>query len=68
MSITSVNEVNKIHVVYDSYLEGSLKECERIRRQKDCDPLELVNLTENTPLPVQMDRFVLVRKINRICN
>ena len=65
MSTTSVNEVNQIHVVYDSYLEGSLKECERIQRQKECGPLELVNLTENTTLPVQMDRFWACPKIEQ---
>ena len=49
--------MNQIHIVYGSYVEESLKECERIRRQKECDPLEFVNFKENTPLPVQMDRF-----------
>ena len=43
-SVTSASQVNQIHIVYDSYEEESLKECERIRRQKECDPLEFVNL------------------------
>ena len=47
----------EIDIVYDSYLEVSIKECERIRRRSSCEPLEFVNMKTTTPIPVQMDRF-----------
>ena len=47
----------EIGIVYDSYLEDSIKECERIRRHSSCEPLEFVNMQTTTPIPVQMDRF-----------
>ena len=49
--------VEEIDIVYDSYLEDSIKECERIRRRSSFEPLEFVNLKITTPIPVQMDRF-----------
>ena len=52
MSITSVNAVNQIHVVYDSYLEGSLAESDVRILHSQCRWIV----------------FGLVRKINRICN
>ena len=47
----------EIDLVVDSFLEDSIKECERIRRRSSCEPLEFVNLKTTTPIPVQMDRF-----------
>ena len=47
----------EINIVYDSYLEDSIKECERIRRRSSLEPLEFVNLNTTTTIPVQMDRF-----------
>ena len=49
--------VAQIDIIYDSYLENSIKECERIRRSRDCEPLEFVNLKATSPIPVQIDRF-----------
>ena len=49
--------VEEIDIVYDGYLEDSIKECERIRRRSSFEPLEFVNLNITTPIPVQMDRF-----------
>lgn len=43
-------------IVYDSYIGSSLKEGER-KRRTDCEPLELVNLSLDTKIPVQIDRF-----------
>ena len=47
----------EIDIVYDSYLDDSIKECERIRRRSSCEPLEFGNMKTTTPIPVQMDRF-----------
>ena len=47
----------EIGIVYDSYLEDSIQECERIRRRNSCEPLEFANMKTTTPIPVQMDRF-----------
>ena len=48
---------NQIDVVYDSYLERSIKECELMRQRSMCKPLEYMHLTEKSPIPVQIDRF-----------
>ena len=47
----------EIDIVYDSYLEDSIKECERIPRCSSCEPLEFVNMKTATPIPVQMHCF-----------
>ena len=56
-SMTSVSKFETIHIVYDSYIDDSIKEAERIRRAKECDPLEYIDLSLQSPLPVQLDRF-----------
>ena len=56
-SILSSPFTEEIDIVYDSYVEDSIKECERIRRSIDIEPLEFVNLRSTTAIPVQMDRF-----------
>ena len=52
-----ISQAGMIHMVYDSYIEGSIKDCERLRRAEETEPLEFVNLTGNSPLPVQLNRF-----------
>ena len=49
--------IEEIDIVYDNYVEDSIKECERIRRRSSIEPLEFVNVKTKTPIPVQMDRF-----------
>ena len=44
-------------VIYDSYLESSIKECERIRREDSITPVEYALLTKGTNIPAEMDRF-----------
>ena len=61
-----VPSTEQIDIIYDSYLEDSIKECERIRRRSTCEPLEFVNLTTSSPIPVQMDRFCACGKIKKI--
>ena len=56
-SIIHVQHSEKVNVLYDSYLEDSIKECERILLRSSCEPLEFVDLNVNSPLPVQMNRF-----------
>ena len=46
-----------LHIVYDSYLEDSIKECERMRRNAEIEPLEYVELSLSSPIPVQIKRF-----------
>ena len=53
----SVPSAEQIDIIYDSYLEDSIKECERIRRRNACEPLEFVNLTTSSQIPVQMDGY-----------
>lgn len=50
--------------MYDSYLERSIKECKRIRRQSKCQPLELIGLTGDSPTPTKLNRFWASSKNN----
>ena len=43
-------------MVFDSYVEGSIKDSERRRRQVKA-PIEMNVINYDTPLPVEMDRF-----------
>ena len=65
-TITHIAEANEIHIVYDSYLENSLKGHERSRRSAEVEPLEFVNLSQQSPVPVQLERFwaCSVNKVN----
>ena len=56
-SMTSVSKFDTIHIVYDSYIDDSIKEAEGIKRAKESDPLEYTDLSLQSPLPVQLDRF-----------
>ena len=54
--IKSVCRFDQLHVVFDSYLEDSIKGSERSRRNK-LDPLDFFGITLDTKFPVQVDRF-----------
>ena len=56
LSITSVCRFDQLHIVFDSYLEDSIKGSERSRRNK-LDPLDFFGITLDTKFPVQVDRF-----------
>ena len=56
MSITSVCSFEQLHLVYDSYLNHSLKECERLRRSSH-ETLDLFDLNECSKFSVQLERF-----------
>ena len=49
-------ETDRIDFVFDSYMEGSIKDSERRRRQKVA-AIDLNDIENSTPLPVEMDRF-----------
>ena len=53
--IMNIPDIEQIDIIY-SYLEDSIKECERICRRSECEPLDFVNLTTQSPIPVQMDK------------
>ena len=56
-SILSSVKADRVDIIYDSYLENSIKECERIRRRSKCQPLEFFGMNEESPIPTQLDRF-----------
>ena len=47
---------SELHIVFDSNIAGSLKECERERRST-CDPLHFHDLTPSTKVPSRPERF-----------
>ena len=47
---------DRLDLVFDSYVDGSIKDSERNRRQ-DKAPIELNCIHYDTSLPVEMDRF-----------
>lgn len=47
---------DRLDLVFDSYVEGSIKDSERNRR-RDKAPIEMNYIHYDTPLPVEMDRF-----------
>ena len=49
-------------VICDSYLESSIKECERVRKAKSITPVEYALLTADTNIPVEMDWFWAIKK------
>ena len=54
--ISKTCSTNQLHIVFDSYIENSIKESVMVRRTK-CDPLETVNLSLDSSIPAQIDRF-----------
>ena len=54
--VISTCTFQQLQVVYDSYVESSIKECER-KRRSTCQPLEYLNLQLCSDVPTQADRF-----------
>ena len=52
----AAKDANRIDLVFDSYVEMSIKDSERKRRQTIA-PIELNMINLETPLPVEMNRF-----------
>ena len=55
--ISKIGKATQIDIVYDSYIENSIKDSERRRRSSDIEPVEYVNLSLDSPSPVEIDRF-----------
>ena len=54
--VKGICDYQRIDVVFDSYVERSLKDCER-KRRSSLHPLEYTSLENDTRIPVQSDRF-----------
>jgi hypothetical protein len=46
----------RLDLMFDSYVQGSIKDSERNHRQRKA-PIEMNYIKSDTPLPVEMDRF-----------
>ena len=55
--VIKVAEANQIDVVFDSYIENSIKESTRASRSNDVESIEYVNLLLESPPPVELERF-----------
>ena len=47
---------NVLHIVFDSYIDHALKECERIRRST-VPPIDIVDMNSDTLVPRQIEKF-----------
>ena len=54
---TKVGEANQIDIVFDSYVENSIKESARASRSNAVEPVEYVNNLLGSSPPVEVDRF-----------
>ena len=54
--ILAVSNVDRIEIVYDSYLKGSIKESTRIGRAKE-EPIEIINLNLDSPVSLEIRKF-----------
>ena len=50
------HNANRIDFVFDTYIDASVKDGERARRC-NCSPIDLNNVSPETPLPVTMESF-----------
>ena len=55
--ITKVGEANQIDIVFNSYVENSIKESTRASRSNAVEPVEYVNILLESSPPVEVDRF-----------
>ena len=53
----SICSRTSLHVVFDSYLESSVKAGERFRRAGGVGSVDLIELTANVPIPQQFEKF-----------
>ncbi|KAH3752919.1 hypothetical protein DPMN_187545 [Dreissena polymorpha] len=61
-------EPEYIHLVLDSYVEMSLKEGERLRRGEEATCIAIIDMSRDTPIPQQLNKFGHPRKISVIFN
>ena len=64
--ITDIADADKMHIVYNRYFENSLKKHEMLRRTTEVKPIEFVNLSRQSPVPMQPKHFwgCSVNKVN----
>ena len=62
---TLCNRTN-LHIVFDSYLENSIKSSERLRRAGGCDSIVMTEINSDITIPKQMEKFWIspTNKIN----
>ena len=54
--ILAASNADRIEIVYDSYLKGSIKESTRIGRAKE-EPIEIINLNLDSPVSLEIRKF-----------
>ena len=54
--ILAASNADRIEIIYESYLEGSIKESTRIGTAKE-EPIEIINLNLNSPVPPKIGKF-----------
>lgn len=54
---TKVCSVHELHIIFDSYIEQSVKEGERLRRADNTGTVELASIRTDTRVPVQISKF-----------
>ena len=66
--VIKVAEANQIDVVFDSYIENSIKESTRTSRSNDTEPMEYVNLLLESPPPIELERsWAFSKKKRKSC-
>ena len=55
--ITSTCAFQQVNIVFDSYLDESIKAGERERSQLVSQPLVIVNMQEESHIPVHIEKF-----------
>ena len=53
----SICSCQEIHIIFDSYLEKSTKESERIHRASSSGSMDLVSISSETEAPDQLEKF-----------
>ena len=59
MVLGSTPNTVRVDLVFDAYINGSVKDSERIQRAK-AKPMDLTSIDRETPLPIVMDTFRLL--------
>ena len=54
--IVTATDARRDEIIYDRYFENSIKKSKRLHRS-DVQPVEVINLTLDTTLPVEMESF-----------
>ena len=55
--IPDIADADELHIFYGSYLDNFPKGHERLKRTAEVEPTSFVNLSRQSPAPVQLERF-----------